>query len=38
MKLTTMIYCGSFHVTAYFNAVEGVWKCSRCGATVRVVT
>lgn len=38
MKLTTMIYCGSQHVHAYFDAVIGKWKCSRCGAVVRVVT
>lgn len=38
MKLTTMIYCGSHHVAAYFNAVKGYWVCSRCGAKVKVVT
>lgn len=38
MKLTTMIYCGSQHVQAYFNAVTGKWVCSRCGSNVKVVT
>jgi ribosomal protein L37AE/L43A len=38
MKLVTPIYCGSHHTTAYFDAVNGVWKCSRCGAKVKVVT
>ncbi len=30
------IYCNGQQAFAYFNGVEGIWKCARCGAKVKV--
>ena len=34
----TEIFCHGYPATAYYNFLQSVWKCSRCGAKVKVVT
>ena len=38
MKLKHQIFCHGQKAMAFFDAVNGVWKCGRCGAKVKVVT